>query len=94
MTDAMPPLVTTEWLAAELGATDLVTLDGSWHMPAEQRDAAAEFIAGHIAGAQLFDIDDFSDHTTAIPHMLPGAEGFRPQAGCNGHRRQRSHRRL
>lgn len=84
MTAAMPPLVTTEWLAAELGTADLVTLDGSWHMPADQRDAAADFIAGHIAGAQLFDIDDFSDHTTAIPHMLPGAADFARRLGAMG----------
>ncbi len=44
MTAAMLPLVTTEYgPAAELGTADLVTLDGSWHMPADQRDAAADF---------------------------------------------------
>ena len=35
----MNPLVTTEWLAKELGAPDLRVVDGSWHMPQLNRDA-------------------------------------------------------
>lgn len=84
MTDAMPPLVTTSWLAAHMGAADLAILDGSWHMPAEQRDAAAEFAAGHIAGARFVDIDEVSDHATPLPHMLPGAEDFARDFGTMG----------
>ena len=37
----MGPLVTTERLAAELGAPDLRVLDATWFMPGEGRDAAA-----------------------------------------------------
>ena len=50
-------LVTTDWLAGQLGARDLVVVDGSWYLPAMQRDAAAEYLAGHIPGAVRFDID-------------------------------------
>ena len=44
--DGFPtPLVTTEWLAAHLDDPDLRVVDGSWHMPAAQRDPRAEFEA-------------------------------------------------
>jgi len=73
MTD---PLVSTDWLAQHLGDADLVILDGSWHMPAEGRDAKAEYAAGHIPGAVFFDIDGVADHTTDLPHMLPTPQAF------------------
>ena len=73
MTD---PIVTTEWLAAHLADADLMVLDGSWHMPAEGRDARAEYAAGHIPGAAFFDIDAVADHATDLPHMLPAPADF------------------
>jgi len=70
------PLVATEWLAAHLGDADLVLLDASWHMPADGRDAKAEYAAGHIPGAVFFDIDAIADHATDLPHMLPAPPAF------------------
>jgi thiosulfate/3-mercaptopyruvate sulfurtransferase len=70
------PLVTTDWLAAHLEDPGLVILDGSWHMPAEKRDARGEYAAGHIPGAAFFDIDGVADHTTGLPHMLPAPADF------------------
>jgi thiosulfate/3-mercaptopyruvate sulfurtransferase len=69
-------LVTTEWLAANLGADGLVVLDGSYYLPTMNRDAAAEYRAGHIPGALRFDIDAISDHSIDLPHMLPLPEYF------------------
>jgi thiosulfate/3-mercaptopyruvate sulfurtransferase len=77
-------LVTTEWLAANLGAGGLVVLDGSFYLPAMKRDAAAEYLAGHIPGAIRFDIDEIADHSTDLPHMLPSAEDFAVAAGKLG----------
>jgi thiosulfate/3-mercaptopyruvate sulfurtransferase len=74
-------LVTPEWLAERLGQPDLVVVDGSYYLPAMQRDAAAEFLAGHIPGAVLFEIDKIADHSTDLPHMLPSPEQFARQAG-------------
>ena len=54
-------LVSTEWLAAHLKDPDLRILDASWYMPAEARDAKAEFAKAHIPNARFFDIDDISD---------------------------------
>jgi thiosulfate/3-mercaptopyruvate sulfurtransferase len=69
-------LVSTEWLAAHLGAPDLRIVDASWHLPAAGRDARAEFEAGHIPGARFFDIDEIADEQTSLPHMAPPAEKF------------------
>ncbi len=72
----MQDLVTTDWLACELGANDLSVLDASWHMPNANRDARTEYEERHIPGARFFDIDAISDHDAGSPHMLPSAEQF------------------
>jgi thiosulfate/3-mercaptopyruvate sulfurtransferase len=77
-------LVTTEWLAANLGADGLVVLDGSYYLPTMNRDAAAEYRAGHIPGALRFDIDAISDHSIDLPHMLPTADDFATAVGKLG----------
>jgi thiosulfate/3-mercaptopyruvate sulfurtransferase len=77
-------LVTTEWLAANLGAGGLVVLDGSFYLPAMKRDAAAEYLAAHVPGAIRFDIDEIADHSTDLPHMLPSPEDFAVAAGKLG----------
>ena len=69
-------LVTTDWLAENLGASDISIVDASFHLPAAQRNSAVEFAACHIPGAVFFDIDDISDSETDLPHMLPSAEKF------------------
>jgi thiosulfate/3-mercaptopyruvate sulfurtransferase len=69
-------LVSTEWLAAHLGAPDLRIVDASWYLPGEGRDARAEFEAGHIPGARFFDIDEICDESSDLPHMAPPVEKF------------------
>jgi len=77
-------LVTTEWLAAHLGHPRLRVVDATWHMPQLNRDARAEFAAGHLPGAVFFDIDAVADQKTALPHMLPPAAQFSRQVGALG----------
>ncbi len=72
----MPPLVSADWLAARLGAPDLVLLDCSWYLPSMGRNANAEYRAAHIPGALRFDLDAASDPSTDLPHMLPAPEHF------------------
>ena len=72
----MDDLVSTAWLAQQLGQPDLAILDASLFMPADGRDPEAEFLAGHIPGARRFDINALSDHADPVPHMLPGALAF------------------
>jgi len=81
---SLPPLVTTQWLAARLGEAGLVILDGSWYLPASGRDPRAEYRAGHIPGAVFFDLDASSDPATTLPHMMPTAEQFSRFAGSLG----------
>src|SRR5919198_1419914 len=69
-------LVEAEWLANHLDAPDLVVLDGSWYLPDQKRDARAEYLAEHIPGALFFDIDELSDETSPLPHMLPSTVKF------------------
>ena len=69
-------LVETDWLADHLDAPDLVVLDGSWHLPTAGRNARAEYEEEHIPGALFFDIDEISDETSSLPHMLPSTVKF------------------
>jgi len=76
--------VTSEWLAANLGRPGLVVVDGSYYLSTMNRDAAAEFAAGHIPGAIRFDIDAVKDMASPLPHMLPGAAEFAAKVGAMG----------
>ncbi len=76
MQDDPKTLVSTDWLAAHLKDPDLRILDGSWYLPAQNRDAKAEYDAAHIPGARFFDIDDISDQRSDLPHMAPPVEKF------------------
>jgi thiosulfate/3-mercaptopyruvate sulfurtransferase len=77
-------LVSTAWLAGNLSDPNLRILDGSWHLPTENRDPSAEYRAGHIQGAQFFDIDQISDTTSDLPHMAPAAAQFAKQVADLG----------
>jgi thiosulfate/3-mercaptopyruvate sulfurtransferase len=77
-------LVTTDWLADNLGSPGLVVVDGSFYLPAMKRDAEAEYLAGHIPGAVRFDIDEVADKSMDLPHMLPPSEEFAAAAARLG----------
>src|SRR5690348_13865708 len=77
-------LVTTDWLADRLGKPGVAVVDGSYYLPTQKRDARAEYISGHIPGAVFFDIEDISDKSIELPHMLPGPEQFGEAAGKLG----------
>jgi len=72
----MDSLVSTDWLARNLGDADLVVVDTSWFMPASGRKGRDEYLAAHIPGARFFDIDEVADCSNPAPHMLPSAEEF------------------
>lgn len=69
-------LKTTDWLAGELGKPGVVVVDGSYYLATQKRDAKAEYLAAHIPGAVFFDINAIADHSTDLPHMLPGPDQF------------------
>lgn len=72
----MESLVSTQWLAGQLGEPGLTILDASWFMPASGRNGREEFLRAHIPGARFLDIDAVSDSSNPAPHMLPGADDF------------------
>lgn len=81
---ATSPFVSTEWLAANLGAPDLVVVDaspGTCPMPGA---TVARNLERHIPGAVHFDIDAIADHTTSLPHMLPDPHSFSLAVGALG----------
>ncbi len=77
----MDKLVSTQWLAENLGAADLAILDASAHLPDAQRDPKAEFEAGHIPGAVFLDLPSFFDPTSEVPSAVPNAEQFSQRMG-------------
>ncbi|KQJ85889.1 thiosulfate/3-mercaptopyruvate sulfurtransferase 2 isoform X1 [Brachypodium distachyon] len=70
------PVVSAEWLHANLRDPDVKVLDASWYMPAEQRNPLQEYQVAHIPGALFFDVDGISDRASNLPHMLPSEKAF------------------
>ncbi|MFS8047007.1 3-mercaptopyruvate sulfurtransferase [Rhizobium sp. BR 314] len=77
-------VVSAEWLQGELGAKDLRILDASFYLPAQKRNADAEYASGHIPGAIRFDQDRIADHSTNLAHMVPSPEFFAAEVGKLG----------
>ncbi len=74
----MTPLVTAEWLAARLQDPDTIILDAT--LPpvgvTPPINTHTLYLDEHIPGAIFFDIEELSDHSTPLPHMLPTPEAF------------------
>lgn len=80
----MNNLVTTEWLASQLGAPDLVVFDTTKYLPNEPFDGKAKFAEAHIPGAHFFDVDVVADPDATLPHMIPSAARFEKLLGAMG----------
>ncbi|EIM24731.1 3-mercaptopyruvate sulfurtransferase [Microvirga lotononidis] len=78
------PFVSTAWLQEHLDDPNLVVVDGSWYLPAQNRDPEAEYLAGHIPGAVRFDIETVKDPSSLLPHMLPSPDDFAAAVGAMG----------
>ena len=72
----MDNLVSTEWLANEMGASDLRIVDCTKHLPGTGREPLAEYEAGHIPGAVFMDLAELTDTSNPTENMLPPAEKF------------------
>src|SRR5580693_7369489 len=74
----MNPLVTPTWLATRLQDPNTIILDAT--LPpvgvTPAIDTRARYLDKHIPGAIFFDIEELSDHSTPLPHMLPTPEDF------------------
>ncbi|WP_127089355.1 3-mercaptopyruvate sulfurtransferase [Aquabacter cavernae] len=80
----MSLFVSTDWLAENLRAPDLVIVDATWILPPTERVASQEYLERHIPGAVFFDLDAISDHSTDLPHMLPEPRDFATAVGALG----------
>jgi thiosulfate/3-mercaptopyruvate sulfurtransferase len=78
------PLVSTEWLAANLGKPGVKVIDASFKMPGVLPLPKDDFLAKHIPGAVFFDVDAVSDHSNPLPHMFPSADQFGRDVGALG----------
>ena len=82
--NALPyPLVSANWLAANLRATDIRVVDASWRMPGNP-PARTEHLKRRIPGAVFFDLDEIADKASGLPHMLPSPERFSEAVGALG----------
>ena len=67
----MDSLVTTDWLAAQLGLPDLRIADATLLAADLGRDARAEFEAAHLPGAVFLDLAALRDTGSPLPNMRP-----------------------
>ncbi|USI74450.1 sulfurtransferase [Sphingomonas morindae] len=82
----MDDLVSIEWLTREAPA-DLVILDATYLPFEPERDAAAEYRAGHIAGARFLDLASLVDPASSLPATVPPLATFRARMAALGVRR-------
>lgn len=72
------PLVTAEWLKANIDAPDVRVIDATWVPPftSPSKTGKELYDAGHIPGAVYFDIDDICDEDAPLPHTVPNSIKF------------------
>ncbi|MBA4353560.1 MAG: 3-mercaptopyruvate sulfurtransferase [Novosphingobium sp.] len=72
----MDSLVSTQWLADEMGASDLRIVDATAFLPEHGRNPLLEYEACHIPGAAFMDLSELVDTASNVPNTLPPAEKF------------------
>ncbi|HWU63608.1 MAG TPA: 3-mercaptopyruvate sulfurtransferase [Ensifer sp.] len=77
-------VVDADWVEKQLGAPEFRIVDAAWYLPAQNRNGAEEYAAGHIPGAVYFDQDFIADQTTGLPHSIPSPEFFAAEVGKLG----------
>lgn len=79
-----PFTVSADWLEKHLNDPGMSIVDASWYLPAQGRNARAEYDAGHIPRAVFFDQDQVVDRHSPLPHTLPSPEAFATFASSMG----------
>lgn len=72
------PLVSAEWLHQKTLSKDqgLLILDCSYHLGEPVENARQRYENSHIEHAHFFNIDEYADPSSSLPHMLPNHDGF------------------
>lgn len=84
MAEDSPFTIEADWLQSRLGEPGLTIVDASWYLPAQKRDARAEYEAAHIPGAVFLDHDLVSDPDSPLPHTLAAPLRFAQYVGAMG----------
>lgn len=84
MAEDSPFIVDADWLEKRLGTPGLTIIDASWYLPAQNRNARAEYDAAHIPGARFLDQDAVSDPESKLPHTLASPQYFAQYVGSMG----------
>lgn len=77
-------IVSPDWVQKQLHSPEFAIVDAAWYLPAQKRNGAEEYSAGHIPGAVFFDQDAIADHSVALPHTLPSPQMFADAVGKLG----------
>lgn len=80
----MDSLVSTAWLADNLGADDLRLLDANAFLPEHGRNGLLEHEACHIPGARWLDLETLVDPDASVANTLPPADLFAARMGALG----------
>lgn len=72
----MDSLVSAQWLADEMCASDLRIVDASYHLPAAGRNAMADYEHGHIPGAVFMNLAELVDASSPVENTLPSPAKF------------------
>lgn len=84
MSKKSPFVVSADWLEKRLHEPGISIIDGSWYLPAQGREARAEYDAAHIPRAVFFDHDQVVDPESELPHALPTPLTFERYANSMG----------
>jgi len=70
-------LVEPAWLEPRLSDPGIRVIDASWYLPAQRRDARAEYAAGHLPGAIFLDLSsDLADRSARLRNTIAAPEAL------------------
>jgi len=84
MSEKSQYVVSADWLEEHLQDPGLIVIDGSWYLPAQNRNAREEYDQSHIPGAIFFDHDVVVDPDSDLPHTIPSPVIFEEHASAMG----------
>ena len=84
MSEASCFVVTADWLEEHLHDPGLIIIDGSWYLPAQDRNARQEYNDAHIPCTIFFDHDAVVDPDSDLPHTIPSPVVFEEHASAMG----------
>ena len=65
--------ISVEWLKNNFNQKNLFILEATFFLPNMERNARIEYTKSHIPNSQFFDIEEISDKSSNLPHMLPSS---------------------